>query len=216
MNGRDDELSPDGERLARRQHLWSYLKTHGNAGWEQRPSYYPTFFPAVLDVLNALGLRITFFVVGCDAAVPAHRPFLQAAVGAGHDIGNHSYEHEPWLHRYTSERLADEIAAADIAIESATGRRPVGFRGPGFSWSPALLEVLVDRGYLYDASTLPSYIGPLARAYYFWTAHLSPAQREERAALFGSAADGFRPARAYRWSLPSGCTLLEIRSPRSR
>jgi hypothetical protein len=70
--------------------------------------------------------------------------------------------------------------------------------------------VLVDRGYLYDASTLPSYIGPLARAYYFWTAHLSPAQREERAALFGSAADGFRPTRAYRWSLPSGRTLLEI------
>jgi hypothetical protein len=24
-----------------------------------------------------------------------------------------------------------------------------------------------ERGYLYDASTLPTYLGPLARAYYF-------------------------------------------------
>jgi peptidoglycan-N-acetylglucosamine deacetylase len=190
--------------------LWSYLKTHGDAGWEERPSYYPTFFPAALDALGALGIRITFFVVGRDAVVPAHQPFLRATAAAGHDIGNHSFEHEPWLHRYTSDRLAEEIAAADTAIETATGHRPIGFRGPGFSWSPTLFEVLADRGYLYDASTLPTYIGPLARAYYFASARLSPAQREERAALFGSAGDGFRPARAYRWSLPSGRTLLEI------
>jgi peptidoglycan/xylan/chitin deacetylase (PgdA/CDA1 family) len=190
--------------------LWSYLKTHGDAGWEQRPSYYDVFFPAVLDLLGELGIRITFFIVGRDAAVPANQPFLRRAVAAGHDIGNHSYEHEPWLHRYAADRLLKEISDADSAIESATGRRPIGFRGPGFSWSPALLEVLVDRGYLYDASTLPTYIGPLARRYYFSTARLSPAERDERSALFGSASDGLRPAHAYRWSLPSGRTLLEI------
>ena len=190
--------------------LWSYLKTHGDAGWEQRPSYYDTFFPAALDALESVGARITFFVVGRDAAAPAHQPFLRAAVAAGHNVGNHSFEHEPWLHRYTPDELVHEIAATDAAIESATGHRPIGFRGPGFSWSPTLFDVLVDRGYLYDASTLPTYLGPLARAYYFSTAHLSPAQREERAALFGSVGDGFRPTRSYRWSLPSGRTLLEI------
>ena len=40
------------------------------------------------------------------------------------------------------------------------GRRPIGFPGPGFSWSPDLLEVLAERGYRYDASTLPTYLGP--------------------------------------------------------
>jgi peptidoglycan/xylan/chitin deacetylase (PgdA/CDA1 family) len=190
--------------------LWSYMKTHGDPGWEARPSYYDVFFPMVLPILDNLGLRITFFIVGRDAAVPAHAPLLREVVAAGHDVGNHSYEHEPWLHRYTPERLAREIGDAEDAIHGATGRRPIGFRGPGYSWSPTLLDVLLDRGYLYDASTLPTYLGPLARAYYFWTAHLSSDQREERAALFGSATDGLRPVKPYRWSLPSGRTLLEI------
>ncbi len=28
--------------------LWSYMKTHGDAGWEQRPSYYDVFFGTAL------------------------------------------------------------------------------------------------------------------------------------------------------------------------
>jgi peptidoglycan-N-acetylglucosamine deacetylase len=190
--------------------LWSYLKTHGDPGWEQRPSYYSEFFPIAFKALEALDLRLTFFVVGLDAADPKHHDSLRAAVAAGHEIANHSYEHEPWLHRYAPEQLAAEIARAEDAIGTATGTRPVGFRGPGYSWSPTLFEVLVDRGYIYDASTLPTYLGPLARAYYFWTAHLTAGEREDRAELFGSARDGLRSVRPYRWSLPSGRTLLEI------
>ncbi len=190
--------------------LWSYLKTHGDAGWEQRPSYYDAFFGTVLPVLDELGIRLTFFIVGRDAAIPAHATHLRAAVAAGHELGNHSFEHEPWLDRYGPDRIAREIADAEQAIQTASGQRTIGFRGPGYSWSPALFEVLVDRGYLYDASTLPTYLGPLARAYYFWTARLTPAQREERATLFGGARDGLRPVRPYRWSLPSGRSLLEI------
>jgi peptidoglycan-N-acetylglucosamine deacetylase len=190
--------------------LWSYQKTHGDPGWEGRPSYYDVFFPTALAALDSLGLRITFFVVGCDAAMPAHHDMLRAVVAAGHELGNHSYEHEPWFHRYTPERVVEEIARTEAAIESATGRRPIGFRGPGYSWSPTLFEVLVDRGYLFDASTLPTYLGPLARAYYFATARLTPGQREERRALFGGVRDGLRSVRPYQWVLPSGRTLLEI------
>ncbi|HEU5154005.1 MAG TPA: hypothetical protein VFU03_04710, partial [Gemmatimonadales bacterium] len=72
------------------------------------------------------------------------------------------------------------------------------------------LEILADHEYLYDASTLPTYIGPLARAYYFWTARLTPEQRAERKQLFGSFRDGLRPVKPYRWSLSGGRTLLEI------
>jgi hypothetical protein len=55
------------------------------------------------------------------------------------------------------------------------------------------------RGYLYDASTLPTFIGPVARAYYFLNARLSDEEKEQRSALFGSIRDGFRPLRCYRW-----------------
>ena len=190
--------------------LWSYMKTHGDPGWEARPSYYDTFFPIALDALGALDLRLTFFLVGIDAERDEHHAILQAAAARGHEFGNHSYEHEPWLHLYERQRLVDDIVRAESAIVQATGYRPIGFRGPGYSWSPTLFEILADRGYLFDASTLPTYLGPLARAYYFWTAKLSPAEREQRRALFGSARDGLRSIKPYYWELDGGRRLLEI------
>ncbi|MBA2669120.1 MAG: hypothetical protein H0U67_01975 [Gemmatimonadetes bacterium] len=72
------------------------------------------------------------------------------------------------------------------------------------------MEVLAQRGYLYDASTLPTYLGPLARAYFLATARLSPEERRERRDLFGSFRDGLRPVGTYRWRLPAGRELLEI------
>ena len=190
--------------------LWSYLKTHGDAGWESRPSYLDAFFPPLLDALDELGLRITFFCVGVDAAQRGNGRAFQSLISRGHEVGNHSFEHEPWLHLYPRDRLEADIAEAEDALAQATGVRPIGFRGPGYSWSRDLLEVLADRGYLYDASTLPTYIGPLARAYYFWTARLTPAQRAERKQLFGGFRDGLRPVKPYRWSLSGGRILLEI------
>lgn len=190
--------------------LWSYLKTHGDPAWEQRPSYLPRFVPLALDALDEVGIAITFFLVGLDAAAPKNADAMRAITARGHEVGNHSYEHEPWLHRYSREEIEREIARTEDAIAAATGQRPAGFRGPGYSWSVDLLEVLADRGYLFDASTLPTYIGPLARAYYFWTADLSAEERATRRALFGSVRDGLRPVRAYDWALPSGRRLLEI------
>ena len=48
--------------------LWSYMKIHGDPGWQTRPSYLDAVVPYVLDVLERERLRITFFVVGADAA----------------------------------------------------------------------------------------------------------------------------------------------------
>ena len=189
---------------------WSYMKTHGDAGWETFPSYLDLVVPRALEVLDRFGWKITFFIVGQDAALEKNREALQAIAAAGHEIGNHSFTHEPWLHLYTKQQTADEITRAEEAIEAATGHRPRGFRGPGYSFSRATLEVLSERDYLYDASTLPTYLGPIARAYYFRSArHLTPAQRRERELLYGRISDGIRPVAPYFWAIP-GATLLEI------
>lgn len=190
--------------------LWSYQRTHGDPGWEQHRSYLPALMPPLLDLLDEAACRVTFFVVGADAAIPENVPWLRMIPGRGHEVGNHSYQHECWLSRYTRDQIVADLGAAEEAINAATGARPVGFRGPGFSWSPMLLEVLAERGYLYDASTLPTYLGPLARAYFLATARLTPEQRRERHDLFGSFRDGLRPVAAYRWQLPSGRGLLEL------
>src|SRR5690349_2232447 len=129
---------------------WSYLKTHGDAGWVDYPSYLDVVVPRVLDLLATRGLTITWFVVGQDADLARNREPLGAIAYAGHEIGNHSFRHEPWLHKYPDTEVRDELSRAEEAIESATSFRPVGFRGPGYSLSPAVLETLVERGYRYD------------------------------------------------------------------
>lgn len=188
---------------------WSYMKIHGDAGWERYPSYLDLVVPRVLGILERLQLKTTFFIVGQDAARPENAAALASITRAGHEVGNHSFNHEPWLHLYSEHEVETEIAKAEDAIAAATGMRPRGFRGPGFSFSPTVLNVLKRRGYEYDASTFPTYLGPIARAYYFLTARMSAEERAKRKMLFGSAREGLRPLKPYYWQLDAG-PLLEI------
>jgi peptidoglycan/xylan/chitin deacetylase (PgdA/CDA1 family) len=188
---------------------WSYMKTRGDPAWETLPSYLDVVVPRFLEFLSGRRLTISVMVVGQDAALPAHREILSSLAAAGHEIGNHSFRHEPWLHLYPPAEIEDEIARAEEAICVATGRRTVGFRGPGYSSTPAVRDVLARRGYLYDASVLPTFIGPLARAYYFLTSGLGAAERKKRKALFGSIGDAFRPNRA-RVVQAAGRSLVDL------
>lgn len=188
---------------------WSYLKTHGNDKWADFPSYLDLVVPRILKFLADRNLKITFFVVGQDAALAKNRDALQQIVEAGHEIANHSFNHEPWLHLYSREELDDELSRAEEAIEQATGIRVNGFRGPGFSLSQTTLEVLQSRHYAYDATSFPNILNPLARAYFFATSNLSKEEKEQRKSLFGSYTDAFRPVKPYVWSLPQG-PLIEL------
>jgi len=189
--------------------LWSYLKTHGDHAWVDHPSYLSLVVPHILDLTAATSTTISVFVVGQDASFDENHELLASLSAAGHEIGNHSFRHEPWINTYADQEVADELKAAHDAIATATGVEPIGFRGPGFSVSPAVLRTLAGMGYQYDASTLPTWIGPLARRYYFRSTNLSPTEAEKRSALFGSARDALLPNSPYEWDLDSG-RLAEI------
>jgi protoporphyrinogen oxidase len=189
--------------------LWSYLKTHGDGAWTSFPSFLDLVVPRAMRLFDERDQAVTWFVVGKDAASKEDGELLASVADAGHEIGNHSFLHEPWLHRYTPDRLEDELARAEEAIEAATGRRPRGFRSPGFSLSEDVLDALHRRGYRYDASTLPTFVGPLARAFYMRKSDLSETERAERDALFGPLREGTRPLKPYRWRLNGG-GLTEI------
>jgi peptidoglycan-N-acetylglucosamine deacetylase len=188
---------------------WSYMKTHGDEGWETFPSYLNRLVPRVVESLQQAHLRITFFIVGQDAALEKNHAALRQITAAGHDVGNHSFRHEPWLHLYSEDELEQEIAAAEKYIELATGQRPNCFRGPGFSLSRTVLQVLTRRGYLCDASTFPTFMGPLARMYYFMTSKLDKSALAQRNQLFGNMQDGLRPLKPYRLQTEAG-SLIEI------
>ncbi len=187
---------------------WSYLKTHGDEGWEVFPSYLDLVVPRILEILDKLNLKITFFVVGQDAALEKNHGALKMIADAGHEIANHSFHHDPWLHLFSNEELVEEFQRTEDAIFEATGKRPVGFRGPGFSLSQDVLKLLVDRNYEYDCSTFPTFLGPVARAYYFLTASFNKEQKEDRKALFGKLSDGFQPLKPFKWDFDK--SLVEI------
>jgi hypothetical protein len=186
------------------------MKTHGDQEWETLPSYFDTLIPIVLDLLDRIDLKITFFIVGQDAALKKNWNALNLITERGHEVGNHSFHHEVWLHSYPKETIRQELQRAEENIVHATGQKPVGFRGPGFVWSPALLEVLAENHYLYDATILPTYIGPLARMYYFWRSDLSSEERDKRKKIYSSFREGLRPVKPYCWLLNGDLKLLEI------
>ncbi len=189
---------------------WSYLKTHGDEAWSKLPTYLDLVVPRILEMLEEFELKITFFVVGLDADQEINAKALQQIAKAGHEIGNHSYRHEPWLHLYTRDEIVEEFARTEVALERVTGRKPIGFRGPGFSFSREVLQVMTERGYQYDCSTFPTFLGPVARAYYFFRSNLNRAQRNQRQALFGTIADGLQRLKPFRWRLKSNQALIEI------
>ncbi|MBS1620207.1 MAG: polysaccharide deacetylase family protein [Bacteroidetes bacterium] len=189
---------------------WSYMKVHGDAGWETFPSYLDIVLPITLDILDKLDIKITFFIVGQDAAIEKNGPLLRSIAERGHEVANHSFHHESWLKTYSKDKIEEEIRLAEEAILKATGKRTNMFRGPGFSWSSDLLEVLQSRNYVFDASILPTYLSPLMRKYYFWKSKLTKEQKKSRKELFGSFREGFYPLKPFKWKLKNGKSLLEI------
>ena len=95
---------------------WSYLKAHADPTWTEYPSYLNLAIPRILSVLKECDLKITFFIVGTDASFEKNHDVLSSLVKEGHEIGNHSFKHEPWLHRYSESEFDDELKKAEDAI----------------------------------------------------------------------------------------------------
>jgi polysaccharide deacetylase len=195
--------------------LWSYLRTHGDPAWEARPSFIGPATGRLLDLLDRHGLTATVFVVGADAEREDGAKAVAEIVAAGHEVANHSYLHQPWLHRLSPAQLDDELGRTEEALVAAGAPKPVGFRGPGFSLTREMLALLDRRGYRYDATTLPTWIGPLARAYHdrSATAARDGAGRPGEAEpgdLFGPVTDVLAPVHPYRWQGAGGLVELPV------
>src|SRR5579864_5787160 len=97
----------------------------------------PATTPAVLDRLDALGLRATFFCLGEHAA--AHPGLVAEAARRGHQVETHGFRHEHHFARLPGW-VRDDL---DRAVETMTGlgTRPRWFRPPyGQATGPTLVE----------------------------------------------------------------------------
>ena len=87
----------------------------------------PEGTPAVLDALDQLGWRATFFMLG--AQVTRHPDVAAAVVAAGHEAAVHGFSHRNHLTRGPADVHRD-VADAASAVLGATGARPNWFRPP--------------------------------------------------------------------------------------
>lgn len=88
--------------------------------------------PALLDLLAAHNVRATFFM--CGKNVERLPDIARMVVSAGHEIGNHSYNH-PYLPTQLPDSIYRELLQTQETIMMHTGSRPALFRAPyGVRW----------------------------------------------------------------------------------
>lgn len=93
----------------------------------------------ILDILNAKGVKATFFVVGKQ--VDAFSDQLRRIADDGHEIGNHTYNHRNCQYLSESE-IMQEIFRTSAAVRALTGREIEFFRPPGGHSSKNLSNVM--------------------------------------------------------------------------
>ncbi len=110
----------------------------------------------VLELLTALDIKATFFIVGRIAHdIPT---VVREIAQGGHEIGCHSYAHLRvfWVGK---DEFREKISSAKHELEDVSGQRVYGFRAPDFSitdeslWA---LDALKEIGFIYDSSIYPS------------------------------------------------------------
>ncbi len=87
----------------------------------------PLWTPQILDELKKAGVKATFFMLG--EHVEKYPEVAKRVVEAGHEIGNHSYDHHA-LFYYKTEELAQEIKDTEKIIKDITGQTTRYFRPP--------------------------------------------------------------------------------------
>jgi peptidoglycan/xylan/chitin deacetylase (PgdA/CDA1 family) len=107
--------------------------------------------PRILDLLDSLQVRASFFIPGWVAE--RHPTPTRAIRDAGHEIGHHGYLHERTLpldpdgeRRAFSEGLR--------ALQEVAGVKPVGYCSPGWDLTPITLDLVRDAGMMYSSNVM--------------------------------------------------------------
>jgi len=106
--------------------------------------------PRILALLDKHNVPATFFIPAVSALL--HPEMIPAIMKRGrHEIGVHGWIHEspPALASGEEERL---LTQAIDYLTKATGKRPVGYRAPGWAFSQNTLGLIRKAGFLYDSS----------------------------------------------------------------
>ncbi len=111
--------------------------------FDDGPDAAPEATAAVLDQLDAIGAKATFFVLG--EQIEAAPGLVAEMVARGHEVGVHGQRH------FRHDRVGADESAADVeagyeALAACLGEAPRYYRPPYGKLSPAAAEVCRRRG----------------------------------------------------------------------
>jgi peptidoglycan-N-acetylglucosamine deacetylase len=145
--------------------LWVYENEYGLHPSRQYSRMYCEALPRLLDIFGEKNIKATFFLVGADLQYKYSKDFCMEALRQGHEIANHTFSHREDFYKLSPAKREYEIIKGQDMIAQTTGRKPKGFRAPGYYLDRDTIELLIKHNYAYDSSILPSCANILMKPY---------------------------------------------------
>jgi polysaccharide deacetylase family protein (PEP-CTERM system associated) len=136
-------------------HVSAFDSTVSRESWDRRESRVCRNTERLLSIFEECGVRATFFVLGWVA--DRFPRLVRQIADAGHEVASHGYSHR-LVYSQTPDEFREDVRRAKAVIEGAFGGAVRGYRAPSFSvthrslWA---LDIVLEEGYLYDASIFP-------------------------------------------------------------
>ena len=105
----------------------------------------------IMDLLDEFDIKATFFVPGLT--VEQNPQLLDHILKRGHEVGLHGFYHERVDELGNSEN-ADILDRSMQLFQGYTGLTQFGYRSPSWEMTVDMVELLRDRGVLYDSSLM--------------------------------------------------------------
>ena len=122
--------------------------------------YVDPTYRQVMDRFLALAekfrFRYSMYAIGQDLEDPFACARLREVSAAGHEIGNHTWNHYTDLGALKPLEMREEVVRTHERLTEVIGKAPRGFIAPAWSYSGRLIRLLDELGYEYDMSLFPS------------------------------------------------------------
>ncbi len=125
------------------------------SSWAGLPRRSPGVIDRLLEVLDEVDVKATFFIVGWLAELEPE--MVRRCARAGHEIASHSWDHRT-VTAQSPDAFRDSVRRNKAHLEDLSGSPVTGFRAPSFSIIPGAewaFDVLLEEGYRYDSSLFP-------------------------------------------------------------